>query len=430
MALVLPTILVALSGCSWTPTAGPFGHQVKGDATSTVGPVGLADGPASIPYALVKLTPEIVSLVGRYEPRGLSGVFPDKQVPPSKIKFGIGDVVSVSIFEAAAGGLFIPAEAGVRPGNFVTIPDQTVDNDGNISIPYAGLVKAAGRFNTEIQQDIVNRIKNRAIEPQVVVSLTQQRTSLVSVNGEVNTPVRYPAAAYGAQDRITDAITRAGGIRGQGYETWVMLYRGNRRATVPFANLTYEPSNNIYVQPGDRIYVYREQQKFLAFGATGGGATAIGGTFQPQGEFMFDAWRINLAEAVGKAGGVSDVQGDPGSVFLYRAEPRELAEQLGVEVGKFTGELIPVVFNVNFRNPGGYFLATNFQMRNGDIIFVANAESVDVNKFLFSVNNLIGTANNTLILGQNGLILYNAIRAQQGAGTATNAVVVGGGTTP
>jgi len=431
-ALVLPTILVALGGCSWTPTAGPLGHQVKGDATSTVGPVGLADGPASIPYALVKLTPEIVSLVGRYEPRGLSGVFPDKQVPPSKIKFGIGDVVSVSIFEAAAGGLFIPAEAGVRPGNFVTIPDQTVDNDGNISVPYAGLVKAAGKFNTEIQQDIVNRIKNRAIEPQVVVSLTQQRTSLVSVNGEVNTPVRYPAAAYGAQDRITDAITRAGGIRGQGYETWVMLYRGNRRATVPFANLTYEPSNNIYVQPGDRIYVYREQQKFLAFGATGGGAvgTGVGGAiFQQQGEFNFDAWRINLAEAVGKAGGLSDVQADPGSVFLYRAEPRELAQQLGVDVGKFTGELIPVIFNVNFRNPGGYFLAANFQMRNGDIIFVANAESVDVNKFLFSVNNLIGTANNTLILGQNGLILYNAIRAQQGAGTGNGAVVVGGATT-
>jgi polysaccharide biosynthesis/export protein len=429
-ALVLPTILVGLGGCSWIPTAGPLGHEVKGNAVSTVGPVGLADGPASIPYALVKLTPEIVSVVSRYEPRGLSGVFPDKHEPPSKIKFGIGDVVSVSVFEAAAGGLFIPAEAGVRPGNFVTIPDQVVDNDGNISIPYAGLVKAAGRYNNEIQQDIVNRIKNRAIEPQVVVTLTQQRTSLISVNGEVNTPVRYPAAAYGAQDRITDAIVRAGGIKGQGYETWVMLYRGNRRAAVPFANLTYEPSNNIYVQPGDRIYVYREQQKFLAFGATGGGATAIGGTFAQQGEFNFDAWRINLAEAVGKAGGVSDVQGDPGSIFLYRVEPRELAEQLGVEVGKFTGELIPVIFNVNFRNPGGYFLASNFQMRNGDIIFVANAESVDVNKFLLSVNNLIGTANNTLILGQNGLILYNAIRAQQGAGTANNAVVVGGGTTP
>jgi polysaccharide export outer membrane protein len=180
-----------------------------------------------------------------------------------------------------------------------------------------------------------------------------------------------------------------------------MLERGNRRATVPFANLVYEPSNNIYVQPGDRIYVYREQQKFLAFGATG-----------QQGEFNFDAWRINLAEAVGKAGGLVDVQADPGSVFVYRLEPRELAERLGVDVTRFTGELIPVIFSTSFRQPGGYFLATNFQMRNQDVVFVANAESVDVTKFLNSVDALMNTVNNGIILGTNGLTLYNAIRAQ------------------
>jgi len=243
-----------------------------------------------------------------------------------------------------------------------------------------------------------------------VVALTQQRTSLVSVIGEVNTPTRFPAAAYGAQDRVTDAITRAGGIKGQGYETWVMLERGKRRATVPFANLVYEPSNNIYVQPGDRIYVYREQQKFLAFGATG-----------QQGEFNFDAWRINLAEAVGKAGGLVDVQADPGSIFLYRLEPRELAQQLGVDVSKFTGELIPVIFSTSFRAPGGYFLATNFQMRNQDVIFVANAESVDVNKFLISVDGLMNTANNGIILGTNGIALYNAIR-NPAAATVTSVI--------
>lgn len=387
---VVPLVLVLLGGCSLIPGSGPYSQDVKSQSSPT------------IPYALVKLNSDTVSIVSRYEPRGLSGAFPDKYVPPSKIRFGIGDVVSVTIFEAAAGGLFIPSEAGVRPGNFVTIPDQTVDNDGNISVPYAGLIKAAGRYNGEIQQDIVNRIKNRAIEPQVVVSLSQQRTSLVSVIGEVNTPVRYPAAAYGAQDRITDAITRAGGIKGQGYETWVMLQRGNRRATVPFANLVYEPSNNIYVQPGDRIYVYREQQKFLAFGASG-----------QQGEFTFDAWRINLAEAVGKAGGLVDVQADPGSVFLYRLEPRELAKLLGVDVTRFTGELIPVIFSISFRDPGGYFLATNFQIRNQDVLFIANAHSVDVNKFLLYLNNVLATVNNGLILGQNGIILYNSAKALQ-----------------
>lgn len=388
--VVLSLVVVALGGCAFMPASGPAANSVTKEGSPTV------------PYVLVRLTPESTSIVARYEPRGLAGAFPDKYVPPSKIKFGIGDVVSVTIFEAAAGGLFIPTEAGVRPGNFVTIPDQSVDNDGNISVPYAGLIKAAGRYNGEIQQDIVNRIKNRAIEPQVVVSLSQQRTSLVSVFGEVNTPARYPAAAFGAQDRITDAITRAGGIRGQGYETWVMLQRGERRATVPFANLVYEPSNNIFVQPGDRIYVYREQQKFLAFGAAG-----------QQGEFTFDAWRINLAEAVGKAGGLVDVQADPGSVFIYRNEPRELCERLGLDISSFTGELIPVIFRVSFRDPGGYFLATNFQMRNQDVVFIANSDSVDVTKFLVYVNAFMATANNGIILGQNGINLRNSVRALQ-----------------
>ena len=390
-AILAATAVVVLGGCALVPASGPADYDINAGVSPT------------IPYALVKLTPETVSTLAHYEPRGLAGVFPDKQLPPTKIRFGVGDVVTVTIFEAAAGGLFIPTEAGVRPGNFVTIPDQTVDNDGNISVPYAGLVKAAGRFNGEIQQDIVNRIKNRAIEPQVVVSLSQQRTSLVSVFGEVNTPARYPAAALGAQDRITDAITRAGGIKGQGYETWVMLQRGDRRATVPFANLVYEPSNNIFVQPGDRVYVYREQQKFLAFGAAG-----------QQGEFNFDAWRINLAEAVGKAGGLVDVQADPASVYLYRAEPREVAELLGVDVSKFTTELIPVIFNISFRDPGGYFLATNVQMRNQDVVFAANSPSVDVTKFLAYLNVMMGTVNNGVILGTNEIILRNSIKALKG----------------
>src|SRR3954449_5498596 len=206
LKLALLSVGLALGACSTNPGSGPLTDDVNNHIQTESAPA----------YELVPLNPATVNILHTHEPKGLAGAFTDKR-PPASIVFGIGDIVSVTIFEASAGGLFIPTEAGVRPGNFVTIPDQTVDNDGNISVPYAGQVKAAGRFNGEIQQDIINRIKNRAIEPQVVVSLSQQRTSLVSVFGEVNTPIRYPAAAAGAQDRITDAITRAGGIRGQGF---------------------------------------------------------------------------------------------------------------------------------------------------------------------------------------------------------------------
>jgi len=369
-----------LTGCMLTPADGPFPGDVHVQATDRAPDVG------PLPYALVKIDPKAVDVLQEFEPKGLAGVFTDRR-PPTPITFGIGDTVSVTIFEAAAGGLFIPIEAGVRPGNFVTLPDQSVDNDGNISVPYAGTIPAAGRTNVQIQNDIIARIRNRAIEPQVVVSLSHQNTSLISVFGEVNSSVRYPAATTGAQDRITDAITRAGGIKGQGFETWVLLERKGRRATVPFANLIYEPQNNIFVQPGDRIYVYREQQKFFAFGASG-----------TQGEFNFDAWRINLANAVAKSGGLVDAQADAGSVFLYRREPRDVAVALGVDVSKFQTELIPVIFSTSFHDPSGYFLAGKVQMRNGDVIFVANAASVEVTKFANLLNTVMGTASNGIAL--------------------------------
>ncbi len=350
------------------PTSGPSEIAVKSGVTF--------EGPG---YGLVKLTPAALGILGEFGPKVLSGYFPDRR-PPQTIRFGVGDVVGVAIFEAAAGGLFIPAEAGVRPGNFVTLPNQNVDSAGFITIPYGGAIRAAGRTPPEVQQDIVASIRNRAIDPQAVVSLIDQRTSLISVLGEVNVPARLQANAAG--ERILDVITRAGGIKGQGFETWVTLERNGRRVTVPFGAIVYEPANNIWVHPGDSVYVYREPQVFLAFGASGA-----------QGQFPFDMWRINLGQAVAKAGGLLDSQAEPSSLFVYRREPRELAEKLGVDCSKFEGPTVPVIYNVDFRDPAGYFLATKFQMQDRDVVFAANATTVETGKFLQFVRLIIATAN-------------------------------------
>src|SRR5262245_17970507 len=117
-------ITTSLGGCGLFPMSGPAtidiwvnqGHQ----------------DPKSLPYALVRVTPKITSVLGKAAPRLTS--FGDRR-RPKDLRFGVGDIVSVTIFEAASGGLFIPAEAGVRPGNFITIPNKAVDVNGNISIP-------------------------------------------------------------------------------------------------------------------------------------------------------------------------------------------------------------------------------------------------------------------------------------------------------
>jgi polysaccharide biosynthesis/export protein len=383
-----------VSGCSIVPATGPQGIDVqKRSAGGT---------PVSVPYALVDVTPNIVKVLGQYTPR-LSTAFADR-TPPKAFRFGVGDIVSVTIFEAAAGGLFT-ADTGLRAGNFVTIPNQAVDENGHITVPYAGEVPARGRTPAQIQAYIVQKLKERALEPQVVVSLAQQNTSLVSVLGDVRTAGRFPASPSG--ERILDDIARAGGPVNQGYDLWVSLERKGHRATVPFGSLLYEPANNIYVQPNDVIFVYNQPQTFVAFGAAG-----------TQGQYKFDNWRLSLAEAVGKQGGLNDNLADPSMIYLYRGETKEIAAQLGVDCAKYEGPTIPIVYHVNLRDPSGYFLAQNFEMRNKDVIYTSNASTVETTKFLSFVRTVMATANDPIIYATNGYVLKSAIK-----GIGTTAII-------
>ena len=365
--LLLPNLL---GGCLVLSSAGPDSIAVD-----------LGDSPSGVDYALVKVTPATVGILAKYGAQSISATFGEDK-PPPEVRFGIGDVLSVTIFEAAAGGLFIPIEAGVRPGNFVSLPNQPIDIKGNITIPYAGAIKAAGRTAPEVEAQIVEAIKNRAIEPQAIVALVNQNTSLITVVGEVNgggSSVSGRIPAMPAGERIVDYITRAGGLKDQGQDTWVVLERQGRRATVPFGSLIYEPGNNIWAWPGDRIYIYREPQTFLAFGAAG-----------QQGQFPFSAW-ANLARRSGRhrRRNSSTSSRTRVSVYLYRREAREVAEKLGIDCSRFDGPTVPIVYSMSFKDPGGYFLATKMQMHNKDVIFAANAQSVQINKFLQLVNQMV-----------------------------------------
>jgi polysaccharide export outer membrane protein len=409
LVVIASTILCAGCGSQLLPDSGPNALAVKSGLTW--------NGP---PYGLVKLSPGVVNIMDEYGPRTLSATFGDNR-PPPEIKLGIGDIVSVSIFEAAAGGLFIPAEAGVRPGNFVALPNQPIDTHGNIFVPYAGQIPAVGKTPAQVDQEIVDRIKDRAIEPQAVVALVTQNSSLITVIGEINSSTTAsPTGRIVPQpsgERLLDVITRAGGLRDQGQDTWVVLERRGRRASVPFGSLIYEPGNNIWAWPNDTIYLYKEPQTFLAFGASG-----------LQGQFPFSAgptssaWRMTLAEGVAAAGGLLDLVADPGSVFLYRREPREFAEMLGVDCSKMDGPTVPIVYSVSFSDPAGYFLATRVQLHNKDVIFAANAQAVEITKFANFLNTLISVPTNAVNLAN--VIQQNRILFHTPNGTATTTTTV------
>jgi polysaccharide export outer membrane protein len=354
---------IMLAGC--LPTSGPDPRAVVGQAQY-----------GTAPYALVKLSPDVVSVIGQRHGGGFSDF--GGRGPSPQVVLGVGDVVSITIFEAATGGLFIPDSSGARPGNFVTIPDQTVDNAGNITMPYAGSIRAAGRSIPDIQAEIVALLRDRAIEPQVVITLKEQRATQVSVLGAVRSPSQFPINPAG--DRLLDVIARAGGPEFPGYETYVTVQRGKKEGTQLFTELVDNPGENIYVRAGDIIVLARQPKTFIAVGASG-----------RNGQFRFDAADVTLASAIGKAGGLLDSRADPTYVFLYRIEGRGTLERIGYDTTPLAGDAIPTIYLLDLRQPSGYFLASRFDVEDEDVLYIANAATVSIGKVFGFVRGAAST---------------------------------------
>jgi polysaccharide export outer membrane protein len=377
-ALVVAALLPA---CSLLPGTGPKSDAVEGNATAGV------RSSTPLPYALVDVTADTIGFLSQPNLITFKGEFPDKRAKPEQV-VGVGDVLNISIFEAAPGGLFTPGQAaGARPGNFVDLPAQAVDQKGSIYVPYAGEIPAAARTIPDIQQAIVARLRNRAIEPQVVVSLNQQHSSVVSVLGDVNTPGVLALNSVG--ERLLALIARAGGPKFEAVESYVTLQRDGKRVKVLLSRVVHDPRENIFIRPNDVIFLTRESPTFTALGALNQNV------FGFNSEIPFDVETLTLAQAMGKAGGLNDNQSDPSELYVYRYEERHYLEKMGVDTTRFTMDRVPTIYRLNLRDPSGMLLASAFQMKIKDVMYVANAKVVDYYKLLLLINQTSTAVSNT-----------------------------------
>jgi polysaccharide export outer membrane protein len=129
--------------------------------------------------------------------------------------------------------------------------------------------------------------------------------------------------------------------------------------------------------------VNRERRTYLAFGASG-----------LNGRIDFEDSNLTLGEALAKAGGLLDNRADPSQVFLYREVDRDMLTSAGVDVSKLVGDRIPTVFHANMRDPTIFFAAQKFRMQDKDVIYVSNASTVELAKFLSLVNGVSDTTAN------------------------------------
>lgn len=378
---MLPAILLA--GCG-LPAAGPQATDIVADQS----PQGVLSG-----YVLVDVDERVASISASQPRESFKRVFTTGQPPPD-LRIGVGDSVVVTIWEAGAGGLFSasPDDHSISAGSrTATIPAQVVDRDGTVEIPYAGRLKVAGLTPAEVEDEIVQALAHKAIQPQVVVTIPRNVSNTVSVGGEVTSGARIPLTTKG--DRILDVIAAAGGIRIPATDAFIQLTRGRRTVSVAYNAILAHPEENIFVMPGDDLTVVRDPQTFTAFGGTGKNA-----------QVPFDAAGITLDEAIAKAGGLLDYRADPTGIFLLRFEPTKLVAKLMPSRDlPSQGNLVPVVYRLNLKDANSFFLARSFAMQDKDILYVANSASDPVQKFL----SLVGTITAPAVTGA---AVYGAVK--------------------
>lgn len=366
-AIGICTAAVGLTACSLTPRDGPDDKVIEYSASATLLET---EGSSRTSYALIDITPDVLSYVPKIGSSS-SGTFTVASQEVPVLPLGVGDVIQVTVFESQAGGLFIPAEAGVRDGNFVQFPEQTIDRSGFITVPYAGSVRALGRTTAEVEAEIVSRLIDTAIEPQATIAIVERNSADVSVIGDVADPGQFELRDAG--DRVLDLIARAGGLEDTDTTTTVSLTRGSGTISVLYSSLTGSPAENIFVRPGDTINVSSEADSFYAFGATGN-----------VGEFDFDEADINLNDAMALAGGLLDDRSDPGQVLIFRSETRHTLGHMGIDLSGIPHDKmsVPTVYRVNFRRPDAFFLAAKFPMRDLDVMYVSNSDYNEMVKIL------------------------------------------------
>jgi polysaccharide export outer membrane protein len=354
--------VLCLAGCaSVFPTIGPTRRQIEhADRNPNPAEIEIID----INDALTR------ALLAQRTQRLFSETLANPGITTRTI--GPGDVLEVSIWEAAPPTLFTPPPVlvGTLPtSHAVTLPEQPVDSDGYIVVPFAGHIMASGKTLFQIQDEITEKLAKKANQPEVLVRLTRNLSADATVIGEVASNLRVPLLP--GNERLLDVLTAAGGVKQPINKTTIQITRANNVYTMPLDTIIRDPRQNVPLLPGDIVTALFQPYSFTALGATGG-----------VGEVNFEAQGITLAQALARSGGLIDSRSNAKGVFVFRLEPKDAFQWPHQPIFLTAQNMVPTVFQIDMTDPQSLFLIQDFWVENHDILYVSNAPINEIQKFL------------------------------------------------
>lgn len=153
---------------------------------------------------------------------------------------GEGDVLHINVWKETE----ISQSVVVRP-------------DGNISLPLVNEIAVAGLTPRQIQQLVTDKLKAVLTNPQVTVTVTEVRSKMVYITGEVTHPGAYSVAS---PLNVLQLIARAGGLNEWANRKNIYILRsGDKKNRLHFNYKEVvkgkNSEQNIFLQPGDTVVV-------------------------------------------------------------------------------------------------------------------------------------------------------------------------------
>ncbi|MEQ9695417.1 polysaccharide biosynthesis/export family protein [Shimia sp. SDUM112013] len=366
-SVALLAALGIVSSCSLVPRAGPNKREIFAGSVQREGDAFVV----AVNDRVTRAT-AVVPALGFSESFKNAGQLGSDTIRP-------GDVLSLTIWENVDKPLLGP-EGQVA----AVLEEVQVDGSGFIFVPYAGRIRASGNTPESIRRVISNKLEEQTPDPQVEVRRVAGDGSTVSLVGSIGAQGVYPIER--PTRTLTAMLANAGGVTIEPEITQVTVLRGGQRGQIWLQDLYDDPRLDIALRGGDRILVEEDTRAFTALGATG-----------TQSRVNFETKDMSALEAIATVGGINAMQGDPTGVFVFRNEAPEVSNQV---LGR--SDLVGaqrMVYVLDLTQPNGLFVARDFVIRDGDLLYVTEAPITQWDKTISAITGTLTSADTIGSLG-------------------------------
>ena len=361
-AVMLMAAVALVASCG-LPRSGPNKREIMAGSVDRKGDA-----------FIVPVTPAVSRATAVQPSFGFSAAFRDAGIMGSDM-IAAGDTLAVTVFENVKDDPLLG-----NTGQRVTpLQEIQVDGQGFIYIPYAGRIKAAGQTPDGLRQAITRQLEDQTPDPQITVTRLAGDGATVSIAGQAGANGVYPIEP--GTRTLGAMLAQSGGVTVDPAVAIVRVTRGGQTGKIWLQDLYENPSLDIALRPGDQIVIEEDSRSFMALGATGA-----------QNVIPFDSATMSALEAIATVGGLSTYSADPKGVFVLRDESEAIAKAV-LGRNDLTGDQ-RIVYVLDLTEPTGLFEARDFQIRDGDTLYVTEAPVVQWQKTLGAITGTTGAAAN------------------------------------